>query len=127
MRRKYIGSQNQSEKGHKFANTVKKYIRTKMTDLSMIRWMCNKSLRDGKASAELRERLGLLSIREVISRNRLRWFGHVERMKLSSWARRIVEVEVPGSRSRGRPRKTWWETVSVDMRKRGLNRELAQD
>ena len=53
-------------------------------------------MRDRKASAELRERLGLLSIREVISRNRLRWFGHVERMKLSSWARRIVEVEVPG-------------------------------
>ena len=101
--------------------------RIERADLSMIRWMCNKSLRDRKASAELRERLGLLSIKEVISRNRLRWFGHVERMKLSSWARRIVEVEVPGSRSRGRPRKTWWETVSVDMRKRCLNRELAQD
>ena len=101
--------------------------RIERADLSIIRWMCNKSLRDRKASAELRERLGLLSIKEVISRNNLRWFGHVERMKLSSWARRIVEMEVPGSRSKGRPRKTWWETVNVDMRKRGLNRELAQD
>ncbi len=56
--------------------------------------MCNKSLRDRKSLAELRERLGLVWTREVISRKRLRWFGHVERMKLSSWARRMVEVEV---------------------------------
>ena len=26
-----------------------------------------------------------------------------------------LEVEVPGGRSRGRPSKTWWQTVSVDM------------
>ena len=38
--------------------------RIERADLSMIRWTCNKSLRDRKASAELREHLGLLSIRE---------------------------------------------------------------
>ena len=33
---------------------------------------------------------------KVVSRNSLRWCEHVERIKLSSWARRIVEVEVQG-------------------------------
>lgn len=35
---------------------------------------------------------------------------------------------MPGNRSKGRPRKISWETVSVDIRKKGsLNRELAQE
>ncbi len=37
-------------------------------------------------------------------------------MKLRSRARKMVEVEVPGNRGRGRPSKTQWERVSVDMR-----------
>ena len=43
--------------------------------MRMIRWMCNTSLKDRKSSDELRSRLGIHSIRDVIQVRRLRWFG----------------------------------------------------
>ena len=36
-------------------------------------------LRDMKGSAKLRNRMGTEAISGVLKRNRLRWFGHVER------------------------------------------------
>ena len=47
-------------------------------DMRMIRWMCNTSLKDRKRSDELRSRLGIHTIRDVIQARRLRWFGHLE-------------------------------------------------
>jgi len=38
-----------------------------------------------------------------------------------------MEHEVRGARPRGRPKKTWRETVEKDCQARGLNREDAMD
>mgnify|MGYP001793693180 CR=1 FL=1 len=46
--------------------------------MKWIRLMCNVTLKDRKPS-ELREHLGLDSIRNCIRRGRLRWFDHVKR------------------------------------------------
>ena len=40
--------------------------------MRMTRWMCNTSLKDIKSSDELRSRLGIHSIRDVIQARRLR-------------------------------------------------------
>ena len=45
----------------------------------MVRHMCGVTLRDMKSSDELRRKLGIESVTEVVRRGRLRWFGHVER------------------------------------------------
>ena len=47
-------------------------------DIRMIRWMRNVTLKDRKPS-ELRECLGLDSIRNYTRRDRWRWFDHVEK------------------------------------------------
>jgi hypothetical protein len=46
-------------------------------------------------------------IRGVCRRNRLRWFGHVERKEDDDWVKvkRCTRMEVVGKRHRGRPRK----------------------
>ena len=54
-------------------------------DMRIIRWMWNTSLKDRKSSDELRSRLGIHSIRDVIQARRLRWFGHLERMEGDNW------------------------------------------
>ena len=51
----------------------------------------------------------------VLKRNRLRWFGHVERKEKEDWVRKCMYMEVEGARSRERPRKTWLEVVKNDM------------
>ena len=97
------------------------------TEMRMIRWMCGVSLRERKTSAELRERIGVEAIGVLVRRNRLRWFGHVERKVEDDWVKRCTVMEVEGTRPRGRPKKTWMEVVADDMRRMGLTPEDAQD
>ena len=89
-------------------------------DMRMIRWMCNTSLKDRKSSGELRSRLGIHSIRDVIQARRLRWFGHLERMEGDNWVSKCRDLVVPGTKPGGRPRKTWQEVIRTDMRQKNL-------
>lgn len=55
----------------------------------MARWMCSISLSDGNtvgriSHEQVRVKLGIDSISEVMLKGRLRWFGHVERMERES-------------------------------------------
>jgi hypothetical protein len=93
----------------------------------MVRWMCGMTLRERKRSEELRARLGIECVAEVVRRGRLRWFGHIERKDKDDWVSSCRELVVDGSRGRGRGRKTWLEGVEEEMRKRKLHREDAQD
>ena len=97
------------------------------TDMQMIRWMCNVSLRERKSSEELRDRLGIPNIVDVLRRNRLRWFGHVERMNEHNPVKRSRTVVVEGNRTRGRPCKTWGQLIDNDLRKLRLDPGLAYD
>ena len=94
---------------------------------AMIRWMCGVSLRDKIPTVELRARLGIEGVLELVRRGRLRWFGHVERKASDDWVSACRGLEVDGARGRGRPKKTWQECVNSDLKMLGLDRGLAQD
>ena len=101
-------------------------------EMKMVRWMCGVSLNDRRegvriTNEELRSRMGLECISEVVRRGRLRWYGHVERMDKDSWVSKVRSVNVEGSVGRGRPKKTWDEVVQADLRAKGLSREVAHD
>ena len=102
--------------------------RLERTEMRMLRWM------DGKAKGEMRtsnkevlERFGVEPVKIVMTTNRLRWFGHVERKEEGDWVRKCLSMEVDGTRPRGRPQKTWYDNVLQDMKKVGLKRADAQD
>ena len=106
--------------------------RLERAEMRMVRWMCGVSLKDSRGgdrftNEELRSRMGLECIREVIGRGRLRWYGHVERMDRASWVNKVRTMSVEGRVGRGRPKKTWNEVVQADPRAKGLNKEDAQD
>ena len=42
-------------------------------------------MRDKVLTVELRRRLGIEGVVEVMRRGRLRWFGHVEQKKVDDW------------------------------------------
>ena len=89
--------------------------------------MCNVNLKNGRSSDELRDRLGIPDINEMLCKNRLRWFGHVMRMDARNPASACRHVVVEGKREQGRPRKTWSQLISNDLRKMKLNPKLAQN
>jgi len=87
----------------------------------MMVWsMCGVSLRDSKSSAELLSRLRLVSVSEVVEKDMLRWFGHVERKDVEYWVSRCRKLEVVGYRGRGRSMKSWQQCVDGDKRKHGM-------
>ena len=85
------------------------------------------SLRERQTNIELRSRFGVESIVEVVRRNRLRWFGHVQRKSDDDWVKRCAMLEVEGRKPKGRPKKTWMDTVKMDMKPLGLVVKDADD
>ena len=61
--------------------------RLKRAERMMVRHMCGATLKDRKSFEELRQRLGIDSVSDVLRRNRLRWFGHVERKNDDDWVK----------------------------------------
>jgi hypothetical protein len=80
--------------------------------------MCGVSLIDRVPSEELTAWVGVEPISDVCRKNRLRWFGHVQRKGDDDWVKRCTRLEVVGKRPRGRPRKTWMTTLKDDYEKR---------
>ena len=68
----------------------------------MLRWMCGVTLRDKVPTVELRRRIE--GVIEVMRRVTLRWLGHVERKEVNDWVSACRNLEVAGSRGRGRPK-----------------------
>ena len=64
-------------------------LRCERIKMRIVRWMCDVTLK----GVELRDRLGIESISEVMCRGRLRWFGHVERMGVGSCVKRCINME----------------------------------
>ena len=101
-----------------WATTVKDIDRLRRTDRAMIRWICKVRLEDRVSSDTLLKRMKLSPVESAVQDSRLRWYGHVCRS--SDWINRITKLHVGGSIPRGRPRKTWLETVYKDKKLRGM-------
>ena len=67
--------------------------------------ICSAKLEDKISSAVLHQKLDLDEITAVVRTRRLRWYGHVQRA--TSCINSITRLGFPGTRDRGRPRKTW--------------------
>ena len=85
------------------------------------------TLRDKVPTLKLWSRLGIEGVVEVMRRGRLRWFGHVERKEVDDWVSVCRNLEVAGSRGRGRSRMTWRARLDGDMKDMGLRPEMAMN
>ena len=99
--------------------------RLERNDKAMVRWICGVKVDDQISTASLYERLGIPHIQQVSRQHRLRWAGHVHRS--TSWTNRCQRIEVAGSKRKGRPRKTWTETVREDLQTLNLTLDMAED
>ena len=68
------------------------------------------------------EQLGM-KIRE----GRLRWYGHVMRRDQEYVGRKMMEMESPGKRRRGRPKRRFLDAVKEDMQEVGVKETDVED
>jgi len=102
-------------------------VALQQAEMRMFRWMCDVKLQHRVPNKGLRERLGLHDTNSVLQQNRLRWYRHVLRKEDNDWVKKCMDYEVEGARPRGRPTKTWTETVEKDCQACKLNKGDAMD
>jgi hypothetical protein len=56
------------------------------------------------------------TIIETIRLNRLRWFGHVQRMEDNRFPKRVLDMNLGTTGLRGRPRNRWQDEMREDGR-----------
>ena len=87
-------------------------------------------MKDKVPTVELRRRLRIEGVVEVMRRDRLRWFGHVERKEVDDWVSACRNLEVAGSRDRGQAKDDLESRVRwryEDMKDMRLRQEMAMD
>ena len=97
-----------------WAPTVADIQKLQRNDRAMIRWICGVRLEDNISSESLLLKLEIVDLQTLVRHNRLQWYGHVQRS--DGPIKRITEFEVAGQRRRGRPNKTWLDTIHDDRK-----------
>ena len=105
--------------------TNKRKIAT--TEMRMLRGILRVSRRDHMRNEEIRRILHISPIDEVMRCGRLRWFGHVQRRDADNVTRTVMNLAIPGTRRRGRPKKTWNQHLKDDMTAVGVTQDMALD
>ena len=93
----------------------------------MIRWMCGISMKDRRTNKELRRLVGVEPITTIIRSGRLRWYGHVMRKADEDMVKKCMEYRVEERRPVGRPRRTWLESVEVDIAELEIDKDDVHD
>ena len=87
-------------------------------DCAMIHWICGIKDQDETPSASLQQKLDIEDITLVLRCQQLRWYGHVQRT--TSCIKSVPNFNIPGTRKKGRPWKTWSECAKTDVNMCGL-------
>jgi hypothetical protein len=56
------------------------------------------------------------TITETVWLNKLRWFGHVQRMEENRIPKKVLYMNLEATRVRGRPRNRWQDEIREDGR-----------
>ena len=81
----------------------------------MLKWMCGVTRRDKVRNEQIRVTTIVVQASKKITEKRLKWYGHVSRMKEEHIVRIMLYVDIPGKRRRGRPTLTWKDACKRDM------------
>jgi hypothetical protein len=101
--------------------------RMKVAEMRMLRWICGYTIKDKIRNEVIRQKLNVAPIDEKMRARRLQWFGHVKRRSMMAPVRRTETFASGGRRRRGRPKKSWRETIRQDMASLKLRESMVFD
>ena len=91
--------------------------RLDVNEMRMLRWMCGVTQRD-KIRIENIRTTRVAQASKKITEKRLKC-GHVVSVKEQHIVRKMLDVEIPGERRRGRPNLRWEDCVREIRQRRG--------
>ena len=81
--------------------------------------------RDNIINEHIRGTTRVVQASKKITEKRLKWCGHMRRMKEEHIVRRMLDVDIPEERRRGRPNLRWKDACKRDMTEVGLKEDNA--
>ncbi|PKA52309.1 integrator complex subunit 11 [Apostasia shenzhenica] len=99
-----------------------------VTEMRMLRWMCGYTRKDRMRNEYIRKKVGVAPIEDKLRESRLRWFEHLNRRPIEAPVRKIELLDFAHvQRGKGRPKKTWQETIRSDLSYLNLDKNLVTD
>ncbi|KAK3549896.1 hypothetical protein QTP86_015522, partial [Hemibagrus guttatus] len=98
-----------------------------LAELKMLRFPLGLTSLDRIRNEYIRGTAHVARLGNKVREARLRWFGHVQRRESEYIGRRLLDMELPGRRQRGRPKRWYVDVINEDMKLVGASVEDAED
>ena len=95
--------------------------------MRILRWMRGVTKIDKIRNERIRGTTKVTEASKKLQEKRLQWYGHVMRREEEYVGRRVIEMEVQGTRNRGKPKRRFMDSVKEDLKEKGLTGEEVQD
>ena len=99
------------------AVTKKQVEEMKVAEVKMLRFAMRETRKDKIKNEYIRGTVQAERLRMKMREGRLRWYGHVMRRDQEYVGRRVMEIELPGKRKKGKPKRKVLDVVKEDMGK----------
>ena len=108
------------------AVTKKQVEEMEVAEIKMLRFAMGVTRKD-KVRNEHMSTVKVERLRMKMREGRLRWYGHVMRRDQEYVGRNMMEMELPGKRRRGRPKRRFLDVVKEDMKEVGVKEMDIED
>ncbi|KAK3533410.1 hypothetical protein QTP70_019490, partial [Hemibagrus guttatus] len=98
-----------------------------VAELKMLRFSLGVTRLDRIRNEYIRGTAHVGRLGDKVGETRLRWFGHVQRRESEYIGRRMLDMELPGRRQRGRPKRRYMDGINEDMKLVGASVEDVED
>ena len=109
------------------AVTKKKMEEMKVAKIKMLRFAMGVTRKDKIRNEHIRSTVKIERLGMKMREGRLRWYGHVMKRDQEYVGRKMMEMELPGKRKRGRPKRKFLDVVKEDMEEVGAKETDIED
>ena len=97
------------------AVTKKQVEEMEVADMKMLRFAMGVTRKDKIRNEYMRSTVKVERLGMKMRQGRLRWYGHIMRRDQEHIGRKMMEMELPGKRRRGRSKRRFLDVVKEDM------------
>ena len=109
------------------AVTKKQVEEMEVAEMKMLKFTLGVTRKDKIRNKHIRSTVKVERLGMKMRKGRLRWYGHVMRRDQEYVGRKMMEMELPGKRRRGRPKRRFLDVVKEDMKKVGVKEMDIED
>ena len=98
-----------------------------VAEMKMLRFAMGVTRKDKIRNEHIRSTVMVEWLGMKMREDRLRWYGHVMRRDQEYVGRKMMKMELPGKRKRGRPKRRFLDVVKEDMGEVGVKEMDVED